>query len=96
MIGQKSLILLIPHYYKWTQWIFLQMFKAGLAYESEMEMNWCPSCKTVIANEEVVNSRCERCATIVGNKKVRQWMLRITEYADKLLEGLDKLTGLKK
>lgn len=80
-----------PDYYKWTQWIFLQMFKAGLAYEAEMEMNWCPSCKTVIANEEVVNGNCERCGTLVGTKKVRQWMLRITQYADKLLEGLDKL-----
>lgn len=79
------------NYYKWTQWIFLQMFKAGLAYESEMEMNWCPSCKTVIANEEVVNGACERCRTTVGTKKVRQWMLRITKYADKLLDGLDKL-----
>lgn len=80
-----------PHYYKWTQWIFLQMYNAGLAYESDMEMNWCPSCKTVIANEEVVNGTCERCGTKVGTKKVRQWMLRITKYADKLLDGLDKL-----
>ena len=80
-----------PHYYKWTQWIFLQMFKAGLAYESDMELHWCPSCKTVLANEEVVNGACDRCGTQVGIKKVRQWMLRITQYADKLLDGLDKL-----
>lgn len=80
-----------PNYYKWTQWIFLKMYKAGLAYESDMEMNWCSSCKTVIANEEVVSGSCERCGTQVGTKKVRQWMLKITEYADKLLEGLNKL-----
>jgi leucyl-tRNA synthetase len=80
-----------PEYYKWTQWIFLQMFKAGLAYEAEMELHWCPKDKTVLANEEVIDGKCERCGTIVTMKKVRQWMLRITQYADKLLEGLEKL-----
>lgn len=80
-----------PKYYKWTQWIFLQMFKAGLAYEEETPINWCPSCLTGLANEEVVNGGCERCGTSVIPKKVRQWILRITSYAEKLLEGLDRL-----
>lgn len=78
-------------YYKWTQWIFLQMFKAGLAYEADLPINWCPSCLTGLANEEVVNDNCERCGTKVEEKKIRQWVLRITAYADKLLEGLNKL-----
>lgn len=78
-------------YYKWTQWIFLQMFKAGLAYEEETAINWCPSCLTGLANEEVVSGGCERCGTLVLPKKVRQWILRITNYAEKLLEGLDRL-----
>lgn len=80
-----------PNYYKWTQWIFLQMFKAGLAYESVTPINWCPSCLTGLANEEVVQGGCERCGTLVEQKNIRQWMLRITSYADKLLEGLDRL-----
>lgn len=80
-----------PDYYKWTQWIFLQMYKAGLAYEAEMEVNWCPVLKTVVANEEVIEGKCERSGAKVVKKKVRQWMLRITKYADKLLEGLDRL-----
>lgn len=80
-----------PHYYKWTQWIFIQMFKAGLAYQSIMPINWCPSCLTGLANEEVVNSNCERCSARVEHKDVRQWVLRITSYAEKLLEGLDRL-----
>ncbi len=81
-----------PHYYKWTQWIFLKMFKAGLAYEAVTPINWCPSCLTGLANEEVINEgHCERCATRVVHKDVRQWILRITHYADKLLEGLDRL-----
>jgi len=80
-----------PDYYKWTQWIFLRMFKAGLAYKSLMPVNWCPSCKTGIANEDVVNGRCERCGTEVTKKELNQWMLRITKYADRLLAGLEKL-----
>jgi leucyl-tRNA synthetase len=80
-----------PDYYKWTQWIFLQMYKAGLAYEALMPINWCPSCLTGLANEEVVDGRCERCGSVVTEKKVRQWVLRITDYAEKLLEGLNKL-----
>lgn len=80
-----------PHYYKWTQWIFLKMFKAGLAYESMMPINWCPSCLTGLANEEVVNGGCERCGTKVEVRQIRQWVLKITEYAQKLLDGLEKL-----
>lgn len=78
-------------YYKWTQWIFIQMFKAGLAYEAHLPINWCPSCLTGLANEEVVNGGCERCGTQVEQKNIRQWALKITSYADKLLEGLDRL-----
>ena len=80
-----------PEFYKWTQWIFVKMFKAGLAYEKEFPINWCPSCKTGLANEEVVNGVCERCGTAVTKKNLRQWMLRITKYADRLLADLDKL-----
>ena len=80
-----------PEFYKWTQWIFVKMFKAGLAYEKEMPINWCPSCKTGLANEEVVNGGCERCGTEVTKKNLKQWMLKITEYADRLLDDLDKL-----
>ena len=78
-------------YYKWTQWIFLQLYKAGLAYEAFTPINWCPSCKTGLANEEVKEGRCERCGTKVEKKNIRQWMLKITAYAEKLLEGLDNL-----
>ena len=78
-----------PSYYKWTQWIFLQLFKAGLAYKSQMAVNWCTSCKCVLANEEVVNGVCERCGSEVVQKEKSQWMLKITEYAEKLLEGLN-------
>ncbi|MBQ6376575.1 MAG: leucine--tRNA ligase [Lachnospiraceae bacterium] len=80
-----------PAYFKWTQWIFVKMFKEGLAYEKEFPINWCPSCKTGLANEEVVNGCCERCGTPVTKKNLRQWMLRITKYADRLLSGLDTL-----
>ncbi len=80
-----------PAFYKWTQWIFVQMFKKGLAYEKEMPLNWCPNCKAVLANEEVVDGKCERCHSEVTKKNLRQWMLRITAYADRLLEGLDGL-----
>ena len=75
-----------PEYYKWTQWIFLQLFNKGLAYEAEVPVNWCPSCKTVLANEEVINDKCERCGTEVERKKLKQWVLKITAYADRLLE----------
>lgn len=80
-----------PNYYKWTQWIFVQMFKKGLAYEKEMPINWCPSCKTGLANEEVVDGKCERCHSEVTKKNLRQWMLKITAYADRLLEDLNTL-----
>ncbi len=80
-----------PEFYKWTQWIFVKMFKEGLAYEKEFPINWCPSCKTGLANEEVVNGKCERCGTEVTKKNLRQWMLKITAYAERLLKDLDKL-----
>ncbi|MEE0464256.1 MAG: leucine--tRNA ligase [Lachnospiraceae bacterium] len=80
-----------PDFYKWTQWIFVQMFKNGLAYEKEMPINWCPSCKTGLSNEEVVDGKCERCGAEVTKKNLKQWMLRITKYADRLLEDLDTL-----
>ncbi len=78
-----------PKYYKWTQWIFLQLFKNGLAYKKEMAVNWCTSCKCVLANEEVVNGGCERCGSEVVRKVKSQWMLKITEYADRLIQDLD-------
>ncbi len=78
-----------PDYYKWTQWIFLQLFKKGLAYKKEMAVNWCTSCKCVLANEEVVNGVCERCQSEVVRKVKSQWMLKITEYADRLIDDLD-------
>ncbi len=80
-----------PSYYKWTQWIFIQMFKNGLAYEKEMPLNWCPNCKCVLANEEATNGVCDRCGSQVTKKNLRQWMLRITKYAERLLNDLDKL-----
>ena len=80
-----------PDYYRWTQWIFVQMFKNGLAYEKEMPINWCPSCKTGLSNEEVVDGSCERCGAEVTKKNLRQWMLKITAYADRLLDDLESL-----
>jgi leucyl-tRNA synthetase len=80
-----------PEFYKFTKWIFLQMYKKGLAYRKEMPINWCPSCKTGLANEEVIDGRCERCETEITKKPLEQWMLKITEYADRLLDDLDKL-----
>ncbi|MEE0608599.1 leucine--tRNA ligase [Ruminococcus bromii] len=78
-----------PEYYKWTQWIFIQLYKHGLAYKKEMNVNWCTSCKCVLANEEVVNGVCERCGSEVVHKVKSQWMLKITEYADRLINDLD-------
>ncbi len=80
-----------PEYYKWTQWIFLKLFKKGLAYEDDSPINFCPSCKTGLANEEVTGGLCERCGTKVEKKKIRQWILKITDYAEKLLRDLDDL-----
>ncbi|MCK9268778.1 MAG: class I tRNA ligase family protein, partial [Alkaliphilus sp.] len=78
-----------PKYYKWTQWIFLKLYEKGLAYKTEMAINWCPSCKIGLANEEVVNGRCERCGAEVVRRQKSQWMLKITEYAERLLNDLD-------
>ena len=85
-----------PEYYKWTQWIFIQLFKKGLAYKSKMAVNWCTSCKCVLANEEVVNGVCERCGSEVVHKEKSQWMLKITDYAEKLLEGLDDVDFIER
>jgi len=80
-------------YYKWTQWIFLQLYKNGLAYKKKAPVNWCPNCKTVLANEQVVNGRCERCGTVVEIKQLEQWYFKITDYAEKLLNDLENLDG---
>ena len=80
-----------PSYYRWTQWIFLQLFKKGLAYEGTIAINWCPSCKTGLANEEVFGGKCERCGSAIERKNMRQWLLKITAYADRLLTDLDGL-----
>ncbi|MGI5852105.1 MAG: leucine--tRNA ligase [Caldicoprobacterales bacterium] len=80
-----------PEYYKWTQWLFLQFYKRGMAYKKKSSVNWCPSCETVLANEQVVNGGCERCSTEVTKKELEQWFFRITEYAQRLLDDIDKL-----
>ena len=80
-----------PDYYKWTQWVFLQLYKKGLAYRKEAPVNWCPQCKTVLANEQASGGECERCGSAVEQKPMTQWFLKITEYADELIEGLDKI-----
>ncbi|MFH1938183.1 MAG: leucine--tRNA ligase [Patescibacteria group bacterium] len=85
-----------PKYYKWTQWIFIQLFKKGLAYQSEMPINWCPSCKIGLANEEVIAGKCERCGAQTKKKLLKQWMLKITEYADRLIKDLDKVDYVEK
>lgn len=82
-----------PSYYKWMQWIFIQFYKKGLAYKKENPVNWCPSCQTVLANEQVVDGCCERCGTSVGKKNLSQWYFKITDYAERLLDNLDKLEG---
>ena len=82
-----------PDYYKWMQWIFIQFYKKGLAYKKENPVNWCPSCQTVLANEQVVDGKCERCGTVVGKKELSQWYFKITDYAERLLDNLDKLPG---
>jgi len=82
-----------PQYYHWNQWIFLQMFKRGLAYRKASNVNWCPSCQTVLANEQVVEGRCERCDTLVTKKKLTQWYFKITDYADRLLDDMKQLEG---
>ncbi len=82
-----------PEYYRWMQWIFIQFYKKGLAYKKDNPVNWCPSCQTVLANEQVVDGKCERCHTEVTKKNLSQWYLKITDYADRLLDNLDKLEG---
>lgn len=82
-----------PDYYRWTQWLFLQLYHRGLAYRKRSSVNWCPSCATVLANEQVVNGKCERCEAEVSNKELEQWFFRITDYAERLLEDLHKLPG---
>ncbi|WP_123054797.1 leucine--tRNA ligase [Clostridium sp. JN-1] len=88
---ENEVITCLPEYYKWNQWLFLQLYKHGLAYRSKAPVNWCPSCNTVLANEQVVEGRCERCDTEVVKKDLTQWFLKITKYADELLEKLDDL-----
>lgn len=85
-----------PNYYKWTQWIFLKFFEKGLAYQAKMPINWCPSCKIGLANEEVINGRCERCQTETTKKELKQWLLKITAYADRLIKDLEKVDYLEK
>ena len=86
---QRELQTCDPEYYKWTQWIVLQMFHHGLAYQSVRPINWCPSCKTGLANEDLENGRCERCGSEIERRPMRQWFLKITDYADRLLEDLE-------
>ncbi|HHY77583.1 MAG TPA: leucine--tRNA ligase [Clostridiales bacterium] len=86
-----EVITCLPEYYKWTQWMFLQLYKAGLAYRKEAPVNWCPSCQTVLANEQVIDNHCERCESEVTKKNLIQWFFKITAYAEELLEKLDKL-----
>ena len=88
---ERAIVTTDPGYYKWTQWIFLKLYEAGLAYKATIAVNWCPSCKIGLANEEVVDGQCERCGTTVEQKMKEQWMLRITRYADRLLEGLEQV-----
>ncbi|MBI2888573.1 MAG: leucine--tRNA ligase [Candidatus Liptonbacteria bacterium] len=85
-----------PDYYKWTQWIFLQLWKKGLAYRKKQPVNWCPSCKTVLADEQVVDGKCERCSSVVEKKNLEQWFFKITDYAERLLGNLDKLDWSEK
>ncbi|HLN88081.1 MAG TPA: class I tRNA ligase family protein, partial [Candidatus Limnocylindrales bacterium] len=82
-----------PEYYRWNQWIFLQFFKKGLAYKKSSFVNWCPSCETVLANEQVIDGSCWRCDSAVAQKELEQWFFRITDYAEELLSDLDKLDG---
>ena len=82
-----------PDYYKWMQWIFIQFYKKGMAYKKENPVNWCPSCQTVLANEQVVDGKCERCKTLVGKKDLSQWYFKITDYAERLLDNLEELPG---
>ncbi len=88
---EREVITCEPEYYKWTQWMFLQLYKAGLAYRKEAPVNFCPSCKTVLANEQVVDGKCERCGTLVEKRYLKQWFFKITTYTERLLKDLDKI-----
>ena len=90
---EREVTTCLPEYYKWTQWLFLQFYKNGLAYKKGASVNWCPSCQTVLANEQVVEGRCERCDSVVEKKSLEQWFFKITDYAQRLLDDLDKLPG---
>jgi len=85
-----------PNYYRWTQWLFVQMFKHGLAYRGRASVNWCPSCKTVLADEQVIDGKCERCASVVEKRSLEQWFCRITAYAEKLLQNSFSLDWSRK
>ena len=89
----KEIASCTPEYYRWNQWLFLRMLERGLAYRKQAPVNWCPSCQTVLANEQVIDGACERCGTAVVQRDLEQWFLRITDYADRLLDGLDRLPG---
>jgi leucyl-tRNA synthetase len=89
----KEITSCLPEYYRWNQWLFLRMFEKGLAYKKQAPVNWCPSCRTVLANEQVVEGQCERCGTAVEQRDLEQWFYRITDYAERLLAGLDQLPG---
>ncbi|KKU00552.1 MAG: Leucine-tRNA ligase, partial [Candidatus Collierbacteria bacterium GW2011_GWB2_45_17] len=86
----------LPDYYKWTQWIFIKLFEKGLARKEEMPINWCPSCKIGLANEEVVDGNCERCGAETSKRNISQWVVKITEYADRLIEGLKETDFIEK
>lgn len=90
---EREIITCLPEYYKWTQWMFLLLYKRGLAYKKEAHVNWCPGCQTVLANEQVSENRCYRCETPIEKRKLNQWFFKITEYSDRLLQGLDTLDG---
>ena len=85
-----------PEYYRWTQWIFIKLFEKGLAHKQEMPINWCPSCKVGLANEEVIDGHCERCGTETSRRRISQWVVRITDYADRLLSGLEQTEFIEK
>jgi leucyl-tRNA synthetase len=90
---EREIITCLPDYYKWTQWMFLLLYGRGLAYKKEALVNWCPGCQTVLANEQVTDGRCYRCAAVIEKKKLNQWFFKITEYAERLLRDIDRLTG---
>ncbi len=87
----KEVVSCLPDYYRWTQWIFLRLYEKGLAYRKKAYVNWCPSCLTVLANEQVVDGQCERCDSVVEQKDLEQWFFKITAYADRLLKDIDRL-----